>query len=248
MPANGVVLVRGSRPPRRWPAVLVTLTVIFSLALTGFLFFRDRQNAEAATGSRVNAPQDALALATLSRLARTLDLDASMRHTGVLGLRSIALHDFQSLVVGPLGGALDRGVGQWTLALDGGWGCLRWLHGRDNAGSAIASLGVCSDDAPLFLTQSVTRAQFTRVEVLVTSRELAVVDAAKAAAAIASSPGNNLTISVRMLATYFAHLRGTGFRSWAAPTGVTVMTRASTACLQPTAQGVELRVSLGPCA
>jgi hypothetical protein len=247
MPANGVVLVRGARRPRRWPSVLVALAVIVSLSLTSFLFLRDRQNAEAATGSRANAPQDALAVAALSRLARLLDLDASVRPAGVLGLRSIALFDFQSLVVGPLGGALDRGAGRWTLALDGGWGCLTWLQGRGDAGMAVASRGVCSDDVPLLSTQGVTPLRFSHAQAKVVAQERAAVDAVDAAAAISSTAGGD-AFSVRTLASRFAQLHAAGFRSWATTAGVTVMTTGSTACLRPTAAYARVRVSSGPCA
>jgi hypothetical protein len=248
MPANGVVLVRGARPPRRWPSVVVTVMVAFSLSLTGFLFFRDRQNAEAATGDRTNAPHDALAMATLSRLAQTLDLDASMRLAGVVGLRTIGLHDFQTLVVNPLGGAVERGPAQWTLALDGGWGCLTWLQGRGDLGMAVASLGVCTDNAPLLTTQGVTAAQFIHAEALVATRERAAIDAAGAAAAIAStSQGGSARFSILSLFQRFAHLHDTEFRSSAAATGVTVTTASSTACLQPTTYDA-VRVTVGPCA
>jgi hypothetical protein len=247
MPANGVVLVRGARPPRRWPSVVVTLAVVLSLSLTAFLFFRDRQNAEAAAGSRANAFQDALAMSALSRLARTLDFDVSLRLEGVLGLRSIALQDFQSLVVSPLGGALDRAVGRWTLALDGGWGCLTWLHGPSDAGMATASRGVCSDDVPLLSTRGVTPAQLIRAESQVISRERAAIDAVAAAARISSTTGRD-PFSVRTLAIRLAQLHGVSFRSWAAPTGVTISTARSTACLRPTATGARVWVSLGACA
>ena len=65
MPQRGDGSATGVAAPRRWPSILVTLVVVFALSLTGFLAFRDRQNASAATGSRANAGQDALALASL---------------------------------------------------------------------------------------------------------------------------------------------------------------------------------------
>lgn len=249
MPANGVVLVRGARPPRRWPSVVVTLMVVFSLSLTGFLFFRDRQNAEAATGARSNAPQDALAMATLSRLAQTLDLDASMRLAGVVGIRTFGLRDFQALVVGPLGGTLERGPGQWTLAMDGGWACLTWVQGRGDAGMAVASLGVCTDNQPLLSTPGVTPAQFIRAEARVTTRERAAIDAADTAAAIAStSDGDSPQLSIRMLSTRLSRLHDGGFRSWVTTEGISVATASSSACLQPTATGEQVRVTIGSCA
>jgi hypothetical protein len=249
VPANGVVLVRGARPPRRWPSVVVTVLVVFSLSLTGFLFFRDHQNAEAATASRSNAPQDALAMAALSRLAQTLDLDASVRVAGVVGIQAIGLHDFQKLVVGPLGGSVERGAQQWTIALDGGWGCLEWLQGRGHEGMAEASLGVCTDNAPLLSSQGVTAVQFIRAEDLVATRERAAIDAADAAAAIASTvPGYEVRFALPSLSVRFARLDDTGFRAWTTATGITVAAAASSACLQPTATEEQVRVTLGPCA
>jgi hypothetical protein len=228
--------------------VVVTVMVVFSLSLTGVLFFRDRQNAEAATGSRTNAPQDALAMATLSRVAQTLDLDASMRLAGVIGLRTIGLHDFETLVVSPLGGAVERGPQQWTLALDGGWGCLTWLQGRGALGMAVASLGVCTDNAPLLSTQGVTAAQFIHAEALVATRERAAIDAAHAARAIASTSQGAPRFSIPSLLQRFAHLHDTGFRFSATTTGITVATASSTACLQPMAFDAQVRVTVGPCA
>ncbi len=248
MPANGVVLVRGARPPRRWPSVLVTIIAVFSLALTGFLFFRDRENAAAATGSRTNAAQDVLAVATLSRLAQAMDVDASMRLAGVDGLRAIALADFHSLVVGPLGGAVETGPNQWTLALDGGWACLTWHQGRGDDAAATVRLGVCTDDAPLVSTASVTLGQWRDAVAAMASRERAAVDAADAAAAFSStSVGYNPRFSLPVLSTRFAQLHNVGFRAWPTATGVTVATRGAAACLQPTATESQVRVLLGPC-
>lgn len=248
MPANGVVLVRGARPPRRWPSVLVTIVAVSSLALTGFLFFRDRENAAAATGSRTNAAQDALAVATLGRLAQAMDVDASMRLAGVDGLRAIALADVRSIVVGPLGGAVETGPNQWTLALDGGWACLTWHPGPSDAPAATVRLGVCTDDAPLVSTSSVSVAQWRGSESAMAVRERAAVDAADAAAGFSStSVGYNPRFSLPVLSTRFAQLHDVGFRAWPTTSGMTVATRGAAACLQPTATETQVRVLLGPC-
>jgi hypothetical protein len=248
MPANGVVLVRGARPPRRWPSVLVTIVAVFSLALTGFLFLRDRENAAAATSSRTNAPKDALAVATLGRLAQTMNVDASMRLAGVDGLRAIALADFHALVVAPLGGAIGTGPNQWTLALDGGWACLTWHQSGAEANAATVRLGECTDDAPLVSTVGVTMLQWRTAEAAMAGRERAAFDAADAAAAFSStSVGYNPRFSLPVLSTRFAQLHDVGFRTWATLTGMTVATRDAAACLQPTATETQVRVLLGPC-
>jgi hypothetical protein len=248
MPANGVILPRGATPPRRWPTVLVTVVVVFSLSLTGFAFVRDRQNADAATGSRTNAARDALALATLYRFAQLLDLDASMRLGGVIGLQPIAQHDFQALVVGPLGGTLEIAPHQWSLALNGGWACLTWSRGHGAVGMASTALGVCTDDAPLVSTSGVTAAQFQHAEAMVARAERAAIDAADAAAAMSStSQGYDPRFSMPALTSRFARLHGVAFRSWATPWGITVATATSAACLQPTATEAQVRVTVGPC-
>ena len=188
MPANGVVLVRGARPPRRWPSVVVTVMVVFSLSLTGFLFFRDRQNAEAATGARSNAPQDALAMATLSRLAQTLDLDASdapRRGRRAACHRAPRLPDARrrparrssSRAVASSGRSRSTAAGPASpglrIAATRGW---RWPRS-----ASAPTTRRCSR------RQGVTAAQFIRAEARVATRERAAIDAAGAAAAIAST-------------------------------------------------------------
>ena len=251
MPANGVVLVRGARPPRRWPSVVVTVMVVFSLSLTGFLFFRDRQNAEAATAARSNAPQDALAMAALSRLAQTLDLDASMRLAGVVGLRAIGLHDFQTLVVGPLGGSVERGPEQWTLALDGGWGCL------DVAAGSLATLGMAVGLARRLHRQRAAALDPGRDRRAVHPRRGRSSRQGSAPRSTPPTPPRRSPrprraatprFSMPSLSTRFARLHDTGFRSWATAAGITVATASSSACLQPTAFGAQVRVTVGPCA
>jgi len=232
---------------RRWPSVVVALVVAFSLSLTGFLFLRDRQNAEAATGSRTNAAQDAAALATLAIFARTINLDASLRRAGVVGLRSIAQREFESLIVAPLGGALEFGAHQWSLALDGGWACLIWLQGA-RTGMVVARLGVCTDNAPLVASPTLTPRQFTGAEQLVVREHRAALYAAEVAAAISSTAqGYNPRFSLPALTTRFARIVHVPFRSWATATGITVATASSAACLQPTVTDAQVRVLLGPC-
>lgn len=248
MPERGdEQVVPTATAPRRWPSILVTLVVVFALSLTGFLFFRDRQNAAAATASRANAAQDALALASVQSFARAMDLDASMRRAGVVGLRAIGVRDFQSLLVAPLGGALEVGPNQWTLALNGGWACLTWLAGRADSGMATASLGECTDNAPIVSTSGVTPAQFRFAEARMAREQLAALDAAGVAAAISSTAVGPLRFTLPELATSFARLSGVPFRSWPTMTGVTVAASTSAACLQPTASDAQVRVTLGPC-
>lgn len=247
MPESHGVYATVARAPRRWPSVVVSLVVVFSLSLTGFLFFRDRQNAAAATGSRTNSAQDAIALATLSVFARTIVLDASLRRAGIMGLRSIAQREFESLIVAPLGGALEFGAHQWTLAIDGGWACLTWLQGA-HAGMATTRLGVCTDNSPLVATATVTPQQFTGAEHLVARVHRAALYAAEVAAAISSTAqGYNPRFSLHALTTRFARIVHVPFRSWATTTGLTVATASSAACLQPTVTDTQVRVLLGPC-
>ena len=234
--------------PRRWPAAILAVVVASALCLTAFLFVRDRQNAAAATAARTNAPQDALALAAVQSLARTLNLDVSLRHAGVDGLRAIAMRDFESLVVAPLGGSMQTAPGQWTVALNGGFACLSRVDGRGDQGMAIARLGVCTDDAPLVTTPPITAAEFRAAERAVVRDERAAVDAAYVAAAISSTAqGYDPVFSLPALDTRFARLTHVPFRSWTATTGLTVATVSSAACLVPSASDAQVRVALGSC-
>lgn len=249
MPEGAGVSATGVRvATRRWPSILVAIVVVAALSLTGFLSFRDRQNAAAATGSRANAAQDALAHAALQSFARTMDLDASLRGAGIEGLRAIGEREFQSQLVAPLGGALEVGPGQWTLALNAGWACLTWLGGASGAGMATTSLGVCNDNAPLVSTSSVTPQQFRAAESRMARQQLAAFDAADVAAAISSTAqGAAPRFSMSALTTGFSHIAGAPFRSWASSRTITVAAATSAACLRPSATSAQVRVTLGPC-
>jgi hypothetical protein len=135
---------------------------VTSLALTGALFARDRQNAASASGSRANARQDDLALATLQSLSRTLRLDVALARSGLgrLGLGRLDVHAVESTVVAPLGGTLERLHGEWTLALDGGFACLTWHAGH----TTTAARGVCSDNTPLVVAPTISIGQFRAAE------------------------------------------------------------------------------------
>jgi hypothetical protein len=232
--------------PRRWPVALVVGVLALALTLTGLLVARDRQNADAATGSVGNAGQDAVALATLNTLVRTLDLDAAVRLAGVQGLRAIALHDVTTLVVTPLGGTMEPAVGQWTLALGGGFACLTWHGVTAAAGAATAARGECASNPPLVATTAVSPTRFLFAERLVAQRERAAVAAATAAAGLANGGrGTAVRFSVPSLAVGLG--RVLGLSAWAMRDGVDVATATSSACLQPTVRGARVRVTEGAC-
>jgi hypothetical protein len=233
---------------RRWPIVVAAVVVAVSLALTGILFTRDRLNASAATGSSRNARQDAMALAAVRTVARTLDLDAAVRRSGVVGLRVAALNDFRGMIVGRLGGVVETTPAQWTIGLDGGWACLSWRHGRSVSGLTLATRGVCTDNAPLVATPSVTPARFAAAERRVATKEEAARDAALVAAAIASSSqGYNPRFSLPTLTARFARLTHVPFWSSPTPYGLNVATFTSRACLVPTATNQQVLVTVGRC-
>jgi hypothetical protein len=236
-----------ARPARHWPMVVAVLVVIALLSGTAVSFFRDRMNAAAATSARSNAAQDALALAAATTLVHAFDLDASLRRAGVVGLRSIVISDFGSMVVAPLGGVIENGRHQWSLALDGGFACLTWKTGPDQ-GEVTAGRGLCSDNTPLITTPAVSARAFLRAERYVGAREQAAVEAAIAAGALASSSsGYSPRFSLPVLATRFLRLAHPPFDSWATADGLNVATPRSTACLRPSASDAQVRVTLGLC-
>jgi len=240
---------RSALSARRWPTVLVAVVVACALSFTGVLFARDRQNALAAAGSRANAARDALALASLGSFARLMDLDASLRRAGIVGLQAVGVHEFQSQLVGPLGGVLELGPRQWTLALNGGWACLTWLGPGAAARKATAALGVCTDNAPLVASSGVTPAQFRSAEARMSSSQVAALDAADVAAAIPSSTSRgSARFSLAALDRAFARRRGTPVHSRVTSSGISVAAARSSACVQPTATRAQVRVTLGRCA
>jgi len=225
--------------------LLVAVVVAGVLTFTWVLFARDRQNALAATGSRANAGQDALALASLERLAWEMDHDASLRRAGV---QAVGVHEFQSELVAPLGGVLELGPHQWTLALNAGWACLTWLGQWPAAGMATAALGVCTDDAPLVDSPGVTPAQFRSAEAHASSSQVAVLDAAHVAAAIPSTaPRGSARFSLAALERAFARRRGGHVDSWVTSSGISVAAASSSACVLPTTTHDQVRVALGRC-
>jgi hypothetical protein len=244
---DGVGGGRWSRGGRRWPAAIVALAVCASLALTSFLFVRDRQNAAAATGARSNAGKDAMALASANALVKAFGIDAALRRDGVVGLRAIVITDFETFVVAPLGGTIENGPHQWTVVLDGGFACLTWQR-SPNEGVVTARRGVCTDNIPLIASPPVAAATFERAEGAVIARERAVVDASLVAGAMASSSaGYNPRFSLPVLAARFARLVDVPFRSWSTLEGLSVATTHSSACLHPSASDAQVRVTLGAC-
>ena len=181
MPGSDDVGATTTRRARRWPAVLVGILAAGSLVLTGALFARDRQNAAGSTASRANAGQDALALATLHSLARSLRLDAGLRAAGASWLLAADVHVVETRIVAPLGGTLERQRHQWTLALAGGFACLTWQPGPA-WGAATTARGVCSDNTPLVLAPPVSAARFS----------LAVHGAARAERAAANAAAESV--------------------------------------------------------
>jgi hypothetical protein len=238
---------RAAITPRRWPTALVAVVAARALTFSAVLFVRDRENALAATWSRANAARDALALASLERFARAMGLDASIRRAGVVGLQAIGIREFQARLVAPLGGVLEVGPHQWTLALDAGWACQTWLGRSGVTAMATAGLGVCTDNAPLVGSSGATPAQFRSAEARASSGQLAALDAAEVAAAIPSNTTRGTRFSPAAVDLAFARRGGTHFHVGVTSSGISVVAARSSACVQPTATHAQVRVTLGRC-
>ena len=224
--------------------MLVAVSVVSALALTGLLALQDRENAAAASPARANAARDALAYAGLMQVSRTVELAAALQRDGVLGLQGIGLRDFQAVVVGRLGGTIVATPGQWTLALGGGWACLTWPPSI-GVRAPVVSRGVCSG-APIVVTPAVSAAALARAVRCTERRQQAALDAAVAAVSL-STQGAEPRFSVHSLLVHFRQLSDLDFRARPTPSGVTVMSKTSEACLRPTSTGQLAQVALGPC-
>ena len=242
MPGGEQSSRRARRATRRWPAVLAATGVAAALALTAFLVMQDRENLSAASSSRANAHRDALAVSSLTDMARSMAYASAMAHLGVVGLKDIGLHAYQDGIIDPLGGTLTLATGGWTLAIGDGWACLHWTHHDGDTGWFVTR-GVCPG-ASINVTPSVTTAAARAALDRTDSTQHAALLAAFAAAAASRASKH---ISVRALAAIFAgHRDALPFRYETTPFGVSVQTNASAACLRPLHRhGVS--VSLGSC-
>jgi hypothetical protein len=227
--------------------VLVATALVSALALTGLLAFQDRENADAASPARANTARDAIAYESLQQVSRSTALASSLQRVGILGLQSIGIRDFQSVVVSQLGGTIAATPDQWTLALGGGWACLSWPQGSSWRAPSV-SRGVCSG-APIVRTPSVSAAALARAVQCTERQQRAALDAAFVAVAISSpAQGFDPRFSMTSLAGHFDRLGHVGFRATVTSSGVTVMSKTSEACLTPTPSAQLVRIVLGPCA
>ena len=234
------------RQPRRWPSALVATAVVSALALTGLLVFQDRENADAASSARANSARDAVAFESLQQVSHSIELASSLQRAGILGLERIGVRDFQSLVVSPLGGMVIATPSQWTLALGGGWACMSLAEVAGWRPPSVTR-GVCSG-APIVRTPSVSAAALDGAIQRVERKQRAALDAALVAAAISStSQGHDPRFSLRSLADHFRRLDHVDFRAQVMPSGVTVTSKTSVACVRPTSTAQFVRIVLGPC-
>jgi hypothetical protein len=224
----------------------VATAVVSALALTGMLVFQDRENADAASSARANTARDAVAFESLQQVSGSIVLASSLRRAGILGLQRIGVRDFQSLVVGPLGGIVVATPSQWTLALGGGWACMSLAQVKGWRPPSVTR-GVCSG-APIVRTPSVSAAALDGAVQHIERQQRAALDAALVAAAIPStSRGSDARFSLRSLADHFRRLDHVDFRAQVMPSGVTVTSKTSVACVRPTSTAQSVRIVLGPC-
>jgi len=229
--------------PRRWPAAAVAVAVVVSLVLTVVLVLHDHGNAVAASSARANGARDATALAALRSMGATLAVDDTMRDVGILGLRPLGVSEFRDDVVAPLGGNLEASGAQWTLALGGGWACLRWgdRHGRL---APVVTRGVCPND--LIVSTPVVERDALVQALRVERRQLqAALDAAEVTAALVPTTSRAPFTLVALTHRFARHLGG--FRAWPTPYGVTVATSGSVACASPAVTSQSVVITPGPC-
>jgi hypothetical protein len=153
----------------------VAAGVVASVLLTTVLVVLDHENDAAASSSPANAQRDALAVTTLHDLASQLAQADAVRAEGIVGLRQIQFRELD-LLVADLGGTLETTSNQWSLALDGGWSCLRWAHGGPWNGHVTR--GVCPN-TPIVTTPVFPARTYALAQRQVAAQEGTVVDASR---------------------------------------------------------------------
>jgi hypothetical protein len=244
--AHDVVWPRHARA-RRWPVLVAVSTLAAAVALTGLLAVRDRMNSDAASPSAANQARDAVAVLSLQHVASSLALAQGLQDHGVLGFGEIRVGGFRRDVVAPLGGTLITSRRAWTLALGGGWACLRFV-GADNAATPVVTRGVCKD-VPIESTPTVS-IESLRVAL---AKEAAVQRAAVAAVQVSDRIASKMRdnphrFSLSVLATTLGQMSENGVRADLTIEGVTVQVRGSVACLVPSRTEATVLVALGRCA
>ena len=134
-----------------------------------------------------------------------------------------------------------------TLALGGGWACASWFQAAPWRAPTV-SRGVCTG-APIVNTPTVSAAALARAVQCTERQQRAALDAALVVAAISSTAqGYVPRFSIQSLADHFHRLSHVDFRAQATPSGETVMSKTSAACVRPTSTAQLVHIVLGPCA
>lgn len=249
--AEGLVLdldsIDGVDRPRRWPAVVAGLVAVLALGLTSALMIVNHENALAASAAAANAQRDALAVVSLNHVSQSIVLADDFEHVGVYGYRAIDVRSFRSLVVAPLGATLVSHDGTWSLALDGGWACMRLeAHGQPLSHPTITR-GVCGG-APIDATPTVSLASVTKALARADGAQRAALDAAYASALFASTAeGYEPRFSIEALRDRFNRLSGSAFHADVTSSGVTITTPSSVACVRPVNKQQAVDILDGSC-